>query len=106
MHILSADILVGESLLYSPPYAWSWFRWSSQEAQAPLVTSVRSSLNRNEWWLGRCVAVALQKCSVEATAHRVPDYYKALTLADLRAGVRAFLPYGGPSRMWQVSDRM
>ena len=51
-------------MLYIGIDQWGPYIVVVQEAQGPLVNSIRSAMQRNDWWLNRCVSIGLQNTCV------------------------------------------
>eukprot|EP00241_Pyramimonas_parkeae_P014686 CAMPEP_0114302658 /NCGR_PEP_ID=MMETSP0059-20121206/14780_1 /TAXON_ID=36894 /ORGANISM="Pyramimonas parkeae, Strain CCMP726" /LENGTH=1232 /DNA_ID=CAMNT_0001425523 /DNA_START=207 /DNA_END=3905 /DNA_ORIENTATION=- len=68
-------------------------------AQSPLLNSLRSAMQCNEWWLNRCVTVALNNSGVEHISDLL-NFYGSLTISDLLEAMRMYFPHMSP--MWEV----
>jgi predicted Zn-dependent peptidase len=88
------------SLLEGPPTPQEL-----REAQAPLITGIRTAMQHNEWWLGRCTSLAHHGGHGDAglaSLRGVPEFYAALGLADVRRAARLYLPAHNLQRAWTV----
>jgi len=76
-----------------------------REAQAPLITGIRTAMQHNEWWLGRCTSLAHHGGLGDAglaSLRGVPEFYAALGAADVRRAARLYLPADNLQRAWTV----